>query len=196
MYRRRTLPNTHASPPPLWPASLYASIGLSAWAARDNSPLVLVPVAWVMLSFAFVTLWHWIFDWVVTYKKQTEKPYIPGDDVRLLEAIAGMNDNQLSCAFAAMGYEYTAPAELEPDVVDPEIADGVTKSYAVSETDRAAKRGGYLFPIRDTSEGTPDRNRRKAFEVWLGQHGLIEPAAGPKPARIKDYSETRRRITG
>ena len=190
MYRKRTLPTRTLRGPSLLVTAITACGAAYAYHTEY------VPVTAVLMGLAFVTFWDWCIYKVITYRQMLEKPYIPGDDVRMLEAIKAMDENQLTAAFAAMGYEYQAPPELEPPVADPEIAEGVTKSYAISKLDKAAKNDGYLEPIRSTSEGTPSRRQYALFMAWAEREGLITPASGPKPARVKDYSEARRRITG
>ena len=164
------------------------------YSIHEKFPYVLFPVAVVLISLAFVSFWDWAVWKVITYKAMLDKPYIPSDEVRILEAIRTMNDNQLSTAFAAMGYEYQAPPEYAPQISDPEVAPDVTKSYAVSKLDRAARNDGYLEPIRTTSQGTADRRRMEALVDHLVRLGLATPAAGNKPARVTDYKKARERI--
>mgnify|MGYP001035786006 FL=1 len=96
-------------------------------------------------------------------------------------------------AFAALGYEYTPPPAVEPEVVDPEIAPGITKSYAISALDRAARNGGKLDPSRDYSDGKP-RRKYKFLLNWLESEGHIRPASGNRPAQLVDYGKARERI--
>lgn len=149
----------------------------------------------VLVSFAFITLWDWMIYKVVTYRAMMDKPYIPSDEVRILEAIQNMDDNHLTAAFAALGYEYTPPPAVEPEVIDPEIAPGITKSYAISKLDKAARNGGNLDPVRDYSYGKP-RQQYNLLLDWLEREGHIRPASGNRRAQLVDYQNTRRVLNG
>lgn len=174
--------------PTIWLPAVFACATACAWQTQ------FIPVTSVLMGFSAVTLWDWMIYKAIIYRGMLAKPYIPSDDVRMLEAIANMSDNQLSAAFAAMGYEYQSPPELEPEVTDPEIAPGITKSYAISKMDKAVRKDGYLEPLRSTSEGTPERRRYALFLEWAEREGHIQPAAGNRPARVINYHKTREEI--
>ena len=190
---RRTLSGTHSRGVSLVPSAVYIALALIAWNYEYINPLIMVPVSSVLGALGTVNGWDWAATKIITYKAMMEKPYNPPDDVRIVEAVAKMTDNQVWLCAVSLGYTLDEQMPEEP-VLDG--SEELTKSYAISAIDRADKSGGYLSPIRDTSDGSIERENRKALEAWLGKQGLIEPASGPKPARVKDTKLARERITG
>ena len=128
----------------------------------------------------------------MTYRQRLEKPYQPPEELRILETIAKMNDNQVWLAAYAMGF--TGVGDVETPTAEPEVIDGVTKSYAISKIDRAAANDGKLEPIRSYADGTPDRRRMEALVNWLVTQGLAEPARGNQPAKITNIQEAKKRL--
>jgi hypothetical protein len=124
--------------------------------------------------------------------KTLRRPDQVSEDVRMLEAIARMTPEQAAVAYTWMGYTADPPPEPEPVIETPEGT--ISKSFAISQTDSAARRNGYLEPVRNFSDGTPKRRQMELLAKYLVSEGLAEPAAGPKPARIIDTSKTKERI--
>jgi len=133
-----------------------------------------------------------MFDVFAAAMKTLRKPDAVSDDVRMLEAIARMTPEQAAVAYTWMGYSADPPPEPEPVI---ETAEGkFSKSFAISQTDKAAANSGYLKPVREFSDGTPQRRQMELLAKWLVSEGLAEPAAGPKPTRVIDPQAARRRI--
>ena len=190
----RTQKRTHSS---LFPSVVYGLAGGAAWAwhVEDTSggiDIFSFGATLILPGNAAVTWWAWMFDVFAAAMKTLRKPDAVSDDVRMLEAIARMTPEQAAVAYTWMGYSADPPPEPEPVI---ETAEGkFSKSFAISQTDKAAANSGYLKPVREFSDGTPQRRQMELLAKWLVSEGLAEPAAGPKPTRVIDPQAARRRI--
>jgi hypothetical protein len=145
----------------------------------------------IFLGGAFVTWWAWMFDVFSVAMKTIRKPDVPSDDTRIVEAIKGMDANQVWLTAYYLGYDVD-PEHPEEPTLDPEGE--VTKSYAISKINKAERNQGYLEPVRKFSDGTKERRAHEFLTNYLVKEGYAEPAVGPKPTRVIDPQAARRRI--
>jgi hypothetical protein len=196
------------SPPKAWAWLLPAIAAALLWLA--SMPLPLPPwAAWCILCTSALLAAQATLQlaaWIAVMKAHLRLYDSPdalwysalSEARRLAESIYKMSDLQLQSWMIAM-YNSAAKAGAESEELDTFIQrfmDSLEAQRALARQSRAqdvlnyaAKNNGWLPAVRDTSDGSTDRMYLADAIRKLVSAGAADPAAGPNPARVKDWKK-------